>query len=226
MTAVYASEAAAAADSSPTLAQPPFTMQRVQAFAPASLELAEDWAGLLENIGRLIQEAKDELESVKFVSGTGTLEPFGITVAGTASSRVFDLAGVYLLETDLPPRFRRNAVFMANRVRLQDIRKFVLPESAAPVFEHTPGGPTEVLSYPAYENSAMTTSVASTSKVAAFGDPDYYVITDRIGMDIEVISQIPDGATGFPKGQRGIYMVQMRQLTGERLSWTGSRPDS
>ena len=101
-----------------------------------------------------------------------------MTVAGTATSRVFDLAGVYLTETDLVPRFRRNAVWMANRVRLQDIRKFVLPESAAPVFEHLPGGPTEILAYPAFENSAMTTSVASTSKVVAFGDPQYYVIAE------------------------------------------------
>ncbi len=129
-----------------------------------------------------------------------------MTVAGTATSRVFDLAGVYLTETDLP-RFGRNAVWMANRVRLQDIRKFVLPESAAPVFEHLPGGPTEILAYPAFENSAMTTSVASTSKVVAFGDPQYYVIADRIGMDIEVTDHIFDVATGFPKGQRGIYAL-------------------
>jgi hypothetical protein len=36
------------------------------------------------------------------------------------------------------------------------------------------------------------------------GDPSYYVICDRIGMDIE-ITQLFGGANLFPTGQRGVY---------------------
>jgi HK97 family phage major capsid protein len=51
----------------------------------------------------------------------------------------------------------------------------------------------------------MTTSVASTSKVFAFGDPQNYVIADRIGMDIEVTQNLFGAGTSLPTGQRGVY---------------------
>jgi HK97 family phage major capsid protein len=206
MTATYAAEFAVATDTGPTLAQPALIPKRVHAFTPASLEVTEDWQQLLAELGTLIQEAKDDLESVQFTSGVGTtVFPQGILTGGTASSRAFDLAGLYLTELELPARWRKHAVWMGNKLRFQDIRKFVVPESAAPVWEHTPGGPSEIFEYPAYENSSMTTATSSGSKVLAFGDPNAYQIVDRIGLDIEITTHIPDSTTFFPKGQKGIY---------------------
>jgi HK97 family phage major capsid protein len=49
----------------------------------------------------------------------------------------------------------------------------------------------------------MTTATGSGSKVFAFGDPNLYVIVDRIGMDMEVVSNLL-GSNFRPTGQRGI----------------------
>lgn len=210
MSASYVAEGAVATDVSPTLSQPTFIPKRVQAFAPVSYELAEDWDGLLDSLGSLIQEAKDDLEAVQFTTGVGTtVFPTGILVAGTASSRALDLAGLYLTELELPPRWRKRAVWMGNRLKFQDIRKLPLPESSAPVFDHVPGGATEILGYPAVENSAMTTATGSGSKVLGFGDPTDYVICDRIGLDVEATSYhfqqtIFGAGSSVPVGQKGI----------------------
>ena len=69
MTAMYAAEAAQATDNSSTLAQPTFAVQRAQSFAPVSYELSEDWDAILDEVGSLIQEAKDDLEAAKFMAG-------------------------------------------------------------------------------------------------------------------------------------------------------------
>jgi HK97 family phage major capsid protein len=215
MTATYAAEAAQATDNSSTLAQPTFAVQRAQSFAPVSYELSEDWDAILDELGSLIQEAKDDLEATKFTTGTGTGEPTGLITAGTAfsgSAGSFTLPDLYNVEKVLPPRFRRRAQWQGHRERLQDIRKFALPESAAPVWEHTPGRPTEVLGYPVNEDSAMTTAVTIGSKILAFGDPQYYVIVDRIGLDVETTSyhyqqSIMGTGSGFPLGQRGVLAL-------------------
>jgi hypothetical protein len=71
MVAANAAEGAVTSDNSPTLGQKTLTTDRVQAFAPVSLELAEDWTDLLDQVGALILSARDDLEAVQFVSGTG-----------------------------------------------------------------------------------------------------------------------------------------------------------
>jgi Phage capsid family len=96
------------------------------------------------------------------------------------------VADLYTTETALPARFRKQAVWMGNRAQYQKIRQFALPESSSPVFEHVASGATEVIGYPAYENSAMASGTGSGAKVMALGDPSYYCIVDRVGMDIEI----------------------------------------
>jgi HK97 family phage major capsid protein len=87
-----------------------------------SLELAEDWTLLNDQLGSLIQQAKDDLEATKFAVGAGTVnEPEGVVTGGTAVSTTaaFDLASdLYPVELALPARFRPNAVWLANRAQI------------------------------------------------------------------------------------------------------------
>jgi predicted phage gp36 major capsid-like protein len=53
----------------------------------------------------------------------------------------------------------------------------------------------------------MTSSLVAASKIAVIFDPRYFVIVERIGFEIEIIPSISDSATGFPKGQRGIWCM-------------------
>jgi HK97 family phage major capsid protein len=198
--------------------------KRATAFVPVSIELTQDWGALQSELGTLIQDAKDDLEAAQFTNGVGTtVFPQGILVgatttvaAGTGLTVVAQ--DLYNLEVALPPRFRPRAQFISNRYFYNRIRAIDtaggaqlwtnnlregLPNNVA-----TPGNLNQtLLGYPTNEASAFPAAAPLTNgmKLALIGDLRYYVIVDRIGLDIELIPHIFDSATGFPKGQRGIY---------------------
>jgi HK97 family phage major capsid protein len=59
--------------------------------------------------------------------------------------------------------------------------------------------------YPANECSGMDAVLTAGSEIIVAGPPEYFVILDRIGLNIEVASQMFDSSAFFPKAQRGIY---------------------
>lgn len=218
----YTAEATEATDNAPVLAQPTMTMVRAQVFVPVSIELTQDWGSLQSELATLIQDAKDDLEALKFTSGTGTGEPMGLLTAtttslvATASNGLFALPDLYLLEEAVPPRFRPRSVVIGNRFVFNKVRQFDSAGGAGVWVQNLqlglqnnvprPGNLTyQVLGYPAFEDSAMVASLASGSKILVMGDPRYYVIVDRIGMDIEVIPHLFGANARYPTGQRGFY---------------------
>lgn len=221
VSAAYALEAAEATDNSPTLAQPPIVMNRAQCFIPVSIELTQDWGGLQGELASLIQDAKDDLEATKFTSGSGTNEPQGIitgattTVTGTGGAASFVIGDLYAMEQALGPRFRPRAQWIANRFVYNKVRQFDTAGGAGlwmyvnqGLNNNVPrGGNTgaELLGYSANEDSAMLAVLTTGSKIAVLGDPRYYVIVDRIGMDIEVIPHLFGATSRYPTGQRGFY---------------------
>jgi len=223
VTASYATEAAPASDNSPTLAQPPFVVKRAQCFVPVSIELTQDWGGLQSELASLIQDAKDDLEATKFTTGTGTNEPKGIITAATTSpvnmgtTLVIAYNDLYAVENALGPRFRPRAQWVGNRAIYNKVRALDsaagagaqwVPSVQSGLANNVPRpGNTgyTLIGYPANEDSAMASAIAAAAKVLILGDFRYYVIVERIGMDIELIPHIFDTATGFPKGQRGVY---------------------
>jgi HK97 family phage major capsid protein len=66
---------------------------------------------------------------------------------------------------------------------------------------------TQLLGYPVWEvPSAVSTLTTDAAQIAVFVDPKQYVIVDRIGLNVEVVQTMLNGATpSFPTGQRGIY---------------------
>lgn len=231
VTAAYAGEAAPASDNSPTLAQPNAIVQRAECFVPVSIELTQDWGAIQDELANLIQDAKDDLEAVQFSTGTGTAPaPQGlvtgasstVTAAGVASFAVGDL---YTLEQTLPPRFRPRAQFVANRAIYNKIRQFDTAGGAslwmplpAPLAQglsnNVPRGGNigrALIEYPANECSGLASVLTTGSKILVMGDPRYYLIVDRVGMDIEVIPHIFQTVTGanpqnvVPLGQRGFF---------------------
>lgn len=219
----YTSEASEASDNSPVLVQPAITMQRAQVFIPVSIELTQDWGGLQAELAQLIQDAKDDLEASKFTSGSGSGEPTGLltgtttSLVATASSGAFVIADLYNLEQNVPPRFRPRSVVIGNRFVYNQIRQFDSAGGAGLFIQNLqlglpnnvprPGSlvPYQVLGYPSYEDSAMVAALTSGSKILVMGDPRYYIIVDRIGMDIEVIPHLFGSVSRFPTGQRGFY---------------------
>lgn len=225
VTSAYAAEAAANIEGGPTFGQPTFTVQRAQAFATVSIETLQDRPDITDELTSVFAESKATLEENQFAVGTGaTVYPFGMfttlayTNKDTATNDVTALLDFQAVEADLPLRHRANAAWFMNRSTLRQLmaldttyRYFSgaglqFPGQGNPAVA---GGNTglALLGYPIWEvPSAVSTLTSDGAIIAVFADPRSYIIVDRIGMSVEVIPNMLNGATpSFPTGERGIY---------------------
>lgn len=215
ITASYVAEASEATDNSPTLVQPTISTERAHAFVPFSIEIGMDWGSIQDDLTELFRDAKDVLESSKFVSGTGTNEPFGVLTGTTntvaaASGLTVTLANLYSLKNALPARYRNNmsSAFLANVATLDRFRQFDTTGSAAAIWQDSlqKGLPSSLFGYPAFEASDINGTITNAVKMAVFGDFSRYVIVDRVGLTVELIPHLFGAAQGNkPSGQRGLY---------------------
>jgi HK97 family phage major capsid protein len=220
--ATYRAELTEVTDNAPTLAQPAFIPKRADAFIPFSIEIGQDWTGLQSEMARLIQDGKDTLEAAQFATGVGTtVFPQGITVgatntATTGTTTVLAVNDIYKTEEALPPRFRPNAQWFANRFIYNKVRQLDTAGGAnlwvqdlrqGLAANETGNTGYGLIGYPANESSGMAASLATTTKLAVLGDPSYYVIVDRVGMNIELIPHLFATANNRPSGQRGLFAM-------------------
>jgi HK97 family phage major capsid protein len=211
ITASYAAEATETTDNAPTLAQPTVSTEKAQAFVPFSIEVGQDWSGLQSQMAVLLADAKDTLEAGKFISGTGTNEPFGVLTGTTntiaaATGLTMTLANLYSLKNALPPRYRVNGTYIADSAILDRVRQFDTVGSSAAIWVDSlqDAAPARLLGRPVYEASEMAETITNGTKIALYGDFSRYLIVDRVGLTVEVIPHL-FGANQRPTGQRGIY---------------------
>jgi HK97 family phage major capsid protein len=229
ITASRASEAAVTTDNTPTLAQPAIVCSRVQAFVPFSVEAEGDWAGMDTALARLFSDSKDDEEATAFATGNGTPpNPFGVLTGATgttaaATGLTITAANLYSLEGALAPRFRPRAQFVANRAMYNIIRALdtaggaqlwlrvgeLLPNNPAPEGGNGNTG-LRLLGYPVNELSTMSATVVNGTKIMLLGDFSMFKIIDRVGMNVELVSNLTQQAVagagfGFPTGQRGLF---------------------
>jgi HK97 family phage major capsid protein len=127
-TANFLPEGTAVADTTPTLGQLAITHYKEAVWIFGSFEILQDSA-LGTQVPALVADAKDRLELVKFVTGSGTAEPFGMNTHGTSDASVGALtaAMVYGLHQALPPRFRvgdgAKPVWLANVTIINALRQ-------------------------------------------------------------------------------------------------------
>ena len=226
--AIYEAEAAAATEAGPTIGRPTMTAQRASTFISVSTETLQDRPGLPGELAVLIQEGKDVLEEAQYAGGTGgTVYPFGMFYTGAFTNldsigdNVTAVADIYAIEAALPMRYRRNAKWFMSRATLHKWQAFETvygtyfggqnyAYAGTPVDAANGDTGVRMLGYPIIEVPSAPHGAANftTDGVihTVFGDPKTYVIVDRIGMSIEVIPHLFDGA-GKPKGQRGIFAM-------------------
>jgi HK97 family phage major capsid protein len=222
VTASRVAEGTEATDNAPTLAQPSATVTKAHVFVPFSIEVGQDWSSLESEMARLIQDAKDDEEATAFVTGSGAgVNPQGFvtgttnTVAGPTGLGI-NAAALYALEAALPPRFRPNETFVAERSQYNLVRNIDTAGGAALWLYISEGLNNQVptpgntgallLGRPAYEASAMnSTPNANADKIVVLGDFRYFLIVDRIGLTVEVVPHLFGATNRFPTGQRGIY---------------------
>jgi HK97 family phage major capsid protein len=207
-------EAAEVSDDSPTFAQPSIPIYKANGFVPISIEAFEDAANVSQEVGTLLAEGKDELESKTFVTGTGVGQPTGIVTAltGTASvvpsatADTFAAADVYALDGALPARHRARASWLANRAIYNLVRRFDTQGGANLWTQLGADVPAQLLGRPVAEAEEMDSTVTATAAnhLLIFGNFQRYVIADRVGTTVEFIPHL-FGANRRPTGQRGWF---------------------
>jgi HK97 family phage major capsid protein len=224
ITATRIAEGTEATDNTPTLTQPSVTVTKAHAFVPFSVEVEGDWPDMESELTSLFADAKDDEEATAFVNGAGTgVNPQGIVTGTTgtvaaSTGLTITAANLYALEAALPPRFRPRAQFLANRAMYNIIRALDTAGGAqlwlriGDLIQNDPASSGGVgntglrlLGYPVNEVSTMAATVTNGTKQMILGDTSYFVIVDRVGMNVELVPQIFGATSRFPIGQRGMY---------------------
>lgn len=215
ITASYGAASTETTDNAPTLVQPTAVVQKAQAFIPYNIEIGQDWGSLAAEMGAMLADEKDRLESTKFLTGlgSGSSEPQGLIAVGgatavvtSATTAVFAVGDLYNLEAGLSPRFRDNATFVGNKAAYQKIRQFDTSGGASLWVQLPASEPGSLLGYPAHEWSSISSAVTtSASTIFTFGDFSKFLIVDRVGMDVELIPHLFGTVANYPTGQRGLY---------------------
>lgn len=219
ITVTRGSESTVVGDGTPTLVQPGVAPERVQGFVPFTVEVEQDWSGLLAEIAAMLADAKDVEEASSFTNGNGTAPNAGGIVGtlangslvATGSAGAITVPGdLDIIEAAMAPRFRPAASFIAAKSTFGAVRSAAV--AAGDQFDVwariASGTPPELIGYSAYENSEMSTDLTSTTvPFLVMGDFRQFLIVDRIGMTIELVPHLFDASTQRPSGQRGIYAI-------------------
>jgi HK97 family phage major capsid protein len=198
-------------DDKPTLGQVEIPVEKAQAFVPFSIEIDQDWPALRDDLFRLFQEAKDQLEASKFLAGAGhgSHEPEGLLTGATEhvttsdSNKLADV-DVYALKSSLGARFQANATFLGSPAVFDITRQMTGPGSTqGPIWSDGP--PATILRRPAVECYEMDSDLADGTAALIYGDIGQFIIADKIGLSVELIPHLFGGTRGYPVGARGLY---------------------
>lgn len=206
--AAYSGEAEETEEAEWKFTQPEVSAERASVLLLASFEITQDWAGIQSQVARAIQDAKDTLEAEKFLEGTGEKEPYGLLTGATetketSEEKAFKIGDLYTLKGALPPRFQPGAAWLANDAQFDRVRQFDTSGGSGLWVYLKEGRPAQLLGKPAYEMSTMNATTEKGKEILVYGDFNYYLIAERIGVNIEVIPHVMNGKKAT--GQRGFY---------------------
>lgn len=208
-------------DASPTLTQPAVKTERVSTFIPFSISLQASWQGMQGDLAALIQDAKDLEEVASFTNGTAVapsangLLNGATAVVSTAATATFASKDIDAMENALGARFRAEACVLGNRAIFNTIRHFDAaggPDYWLAITQALGSQPGSgrvaqpIHGYPSYENTSMPSVTTSNTKLLVLGDfGRYFVIVDKIGLNIELVPHLFGTSSGYPTGQRGFF---------------------
>jgi HK97 family phage major capsid protein len=213
VTAEWTAEGVEAADASPTFAQPTITPKKADAWVFGSYEVLAD-SGFASELGRLLADAKDRLESAAFaVANTGATIPRGVVAAvaavtasivTAAATNAFAVGDVYNTSDALRPRDASQASWVGNKKIFSLTRRFDTSGGSSFWANLGMGVPNQLLGQPVYEASAMGGVVTTGANILLAGNFSEYYIVDRVGMAV-MYDPIVKGTNGRPTGQGGWF---------------------
>lgn len=217
-TGEWVAEAGEVADKAPTLAQPTIPLHKWDVFCPFSVEVGEDALNFEQEITGVMRDARDNLEAVAFVTGTGTGQPTGIVTAtlavggnivATATADTIVAGDVFNLKAALPGRHRRLASFLANDSIYDRIRQITTGVNPDAWVTGDPSGQQRLTGKIMYESSEMDgviTATAGNDPILLYGNLKKYYVIDRAGgTRTELVPHLM-GANRRPTLQRGFIL--------------------
>ena len=207
-------EGVATTDGAPTFSNPTATAYTGTVLVPISFEAYEDARGREGDIMMAIADSIDNAEASAFATGNGTTQPRGLVTALDANTNVevanttsntFGLADVYNLYEQLPPRWRNaRTTWFANLAIINDIRQFGTDSYNTQTVQLGARTVPAVLGHAILESSAMDGSIAAAGvdNILVVGDPQQYLIYDRLGTSVEFVPNLFSQTNGTPTGQR------------------------
>jgi HK97 family phage major capsid protein len=223
----WTAEGAEVGDNAPDFENPTATAYKGTVFVPISFEAYEDARGREGDILMAMDDSVDDAEALVFTTGNGTTVPRGLitalaantnSIVNTVTSNVFGSVDVYNIYEDLPPRYRNvRTAWLSNIGIRHDIRRFGDDQLSNQTVPLSAGELGPILGKPSYEASYMdgTIAVNTTDNVLAVGDPQTYLIYDRLGTSVEFVPNLFGTTNGRPTGQRGWLM---HHRTGANLT--------
>jgi HK97 family phage major capsid protein len=188
-------EEAAPSESTPTVGQVAFSVEKSGGLVKVSRELLDDSAiNLPALLSQIFSEAAGQFEDTGIISGNDSTQYAGImsdasvafyTMAGSSAVIAADLIGTYYA---LNAQHRANASWvmksamaaLVNSIAVTAAGVHSIPSLTAAPADFILGKPNVLTDV----SSALGGNITSTEKIAIFGDFRQYYIFDRVGMTI------------------------------------------
>jgi HK97 family phage major capsid protein len=232
-TLTFKGEAAVDTDASVVLAQPTIPVYSAVGDFSGSLELFQDYPGLVDEVGSLFGSAyRDMVSNYTAVgAGTGSSVPLGlftamssttspshVTVHSAGTLAAGDVRAVFAA---LPERYQLNASWLMSPSMVQACAALAAPSVSNGLAPHdyvpaSPGAPARLLGRPIVVSSYAPSFASATSGTFNWmvcGDFSRYLVVNRLGASLELIPQLRDQATARPSGSRA-YFYQARWGAG------------
>ena len=212
----YDAEAAEVSDDSPTLAQPQVDVYSARGFIPYSIEVGQDYPGFADEMRRLLDQGYINLVASQSMTGTGSA-PQGIFTALDANTNVevvvttdgtFSAVDLLNVWKSLPERYRARATWIMHTDVENEIRTFSSTNSGAYYTVNiAQGGLGTLFGRPVVttDYAPEFTGTTGAANILVVGDFSNFLIAQRAGMTVELVSHLFGTTNNRPTGQRGWF---------------------
>lgn len=218
VTASWDAELSEVSDDSPAVANPNIPVHSAKALVQASIEAFEDIANLGPDVLMLFADARDRLEGVAHMTGSGSGQPRGIFTALDANTNVEVLAttagaigevDIHAVYRAVGQRFRGKGTWVMNPLYNLAIKRLGTAVSSAYSGDLTMPVTDRILGRPVVESDDAPSTQSSTTvdNEIVFGDFSNYVVVDKPGStSVEFIPHLFGTTNNLPTGTRAWYM--------------------